>query len=251
MTGTYDLTLVLASYAISVFGSYTALQLAGQITNLRDSVNRLWLLGAAVALGGGAIWSMHFVAMLAYVMPMYVTYDVTLTLLSLIVAVAVTGVGFAMICRKPTLSFSTLLGAGLIMGIGVGSMHYTGMAAMQMEGATSHHDPMIVAISIVIAIVASTAALWIAFHLRKGWQKFVSAFVMGVAVCGMHYTAMTGVSFTHTASTVDSLMGLDSVIFPRDLATYVIVATVGVLSLALVALFAKELNDASNDTSNI
>jgi NO-binding membrane sensor protein with MHYT domain len=242
MNATYDLTLVLASYAISVFGSYTALQLAGQITNLRDSVNRLWLFAAAIALGGGAIWSMHFVAMLAYVMPMPVTYDVTLTLLSMVVAIVVTGVGFAMICRKPTLSFSTLLGAGLIMGIGVGSMHYTGMAAMNMEGATSDHDPMIVAISIVIAIVASTAALWIAFNLRKGWQKFISAFVMGAAVCGMHYTAMTGVSFTHVARTVDYL---DSVIFARDLATYIIVATIAVLSLSLVAVFTKELNEAS------
>src|SRR4051794_31828270 len=104
MNATYDLTLVFASYAISVFGSYTALQLAGQITNLRDPVNRLWLFAAAIALGGGAIWSMHFVAMLAYVMPMPVTYDINLTLLSMVVAIVVTGVGFAMICRKPTLS---------------------------------------------------------------------------------------------------------------------------------------------------
>ncbi|HLQ27199.1 MAG TPA: MHYT domain-containing protein [Acidiferrobacterales bacterium] len=241
MNGTYDLTLVLASYVISVFGSYTALQLAGQITNLRDPVNRLWLLAAAVALGGGGIWSMHFVAMLAYVMPMAVTYDITLTLLSLVVSVAVTGVGFAMVCRKPTLSVSALLGGGLIMGVGVGAMHYTGMAAMRIEG-TAHHDPMIVAVSIVIAIIVSTVALWIAFNLRKGWQKFISAFVMGAAVCGMHYTAMTGFSFTHVARTVDYL---DSVLFTRDLATYIIVATIGVLSLSLVAVFTKELNDAS------
>jgi NO-binding membrane sensor protein with MHYT domain len=242
MHGTYNLTLVLASYAISVFGSYTALQLAGQITNLRDPVNRFWLLAATVALGGGAIWSMHFIAMLAYVMPMPVTYDITLTVLSLVVAVAMTGVGFAMICRKPTLSLSTLLGAGFIMGIGVGAMHYTGMAAMHIEG-TVHHNPVIVAHSVVIAIVASTAALWISFYLRKGWQKFISAFVMGAAVCGMHYTAMTGYSFTHVPSTVDYL---DSVIFSRDLAGYIIVVTFGVLTLALVAVFTKELNKASN-----
>lgn len=234
MKATYDLWLVIASYVISVFGSYTALQLAGQITDLRDSMNKFWLIGAAVALGGGAIWSMHFIAMLAYTMPMPVSYDVMLTLSSLAVAIFVTGIGFFLVTYREV-TIPRLLAAGVIMGAGVAAMHYTGMAAMIMN-AEMQHDPTIVGVALVIAIVASTAALWIAVNLRKGWQKVGAAFVMGAAVCGMHYTAMTGVILSHSTQAV----GLASAIFARDLATYVIMATVAVLSLALVAVFSKE-----------
>lgn len=242
MQTSYDLLLVVVSYAVSVFGSYTALQLAGQITDLRDNLNKIWLVAAAIALGGGAIWSMHFIAMLAYVMPMPVSYDVTLTLASLGVAILVTGIAIYLVTGTEQVPVSRLGGAGLFMGLGVASMHYTGMEAMQMSGATMQHDPMVVGVSVVIAIVASTAALWIALNLRKNWQKIGSAFVMGAAVCGMHYTAMTGVSFSHTGHTVESFA---STIFARDLATYIVVATVAVLSLALIAVFSKELRDAS------
>ncbi len=235
MNATYDLWLVVASYVISVFGSYTALQLAGQINDLRDPMNKFWLVSAAVALGGGAIWSMHFIAMLAYTMPMPVSYDIGLTLASLLAAIAVTGIGFFLVTGRDGVSFTRLVLAGTIMGVGVVAMHYTGMEAMIMA-ADMHHDPMIVAIALVIALVASTVALWIAVNLRKGWQKVGAAFVMGAAVCGMHYTAMTGVTLTHSATAV----GLASAIFARDLATYVIMATVAVLSLALVAVFSKE-----------
>lgn len=235
MQATYDIWLVAASYIISVFGSYTALQLAGQITNLRDPMNKFWLVSAAVALGGGAIWSMHFIAMLAYTMPMPVSYDVTLTLTSLAVAIIVTGIGGYLVTGRQSVGIGRLVLAGTIMGVGVASMHYTGMAAMIMS-ADMQHDPKIVIVALVIAIVASTAALWIATNLRQGWQKVAAAFVMGAAVCGMHYTAMTGVILSHSAQSV----GLASAIFARDLATYVIMATVAVLSLALVAVFSRE-----------
>lgn len=235
MNATYDLWLVVASYVISVFGSYTALQLAGQITDLRDPMNKFWLVSAAVALGGGAIWSMHFIAMLAYTMPMPVSYDITLTLISLLVAILVTGIGGFLVTGRQHVGFGRLVLAGTIMGVGVASMHYTGMAAMIMA-ADMNHDQTIVAVALVIAIVASIAALWISVNLRKGWQKIAAAFVMGAAVCGMHYTAMTGVTLSHSTHTV----ALSSAIFARDLATYVIMATVAVLSLALVAVFSKE-----------
>jgi NO-binding membrane sensor protein with MHYT domain len=237
MNGTFDLTLVAVSYAISVFGSYVGLVLAGQIKDLKNGMDRLWLVGAAVALGGGAIWSMHFIGMLAYRTPFPVTYDATLTLVSMFVAIVFVGFGVYRVIRQSQMKISTLIGAGTITGLGVAAMHYTGMAAMQMAGEV-HHDTTIVAISVVIAIVASIAALWIAFSMRKTWQKVVSAFVMGIAVCGMHYTAMFGFSIAHTDA---QLQMTASTIFVSDLAGYVIVATVAVLSLALIASFAKEL----------
>ena len=214
--------------------------LAGQITDLRNGLDRLWLAFAAVALGGGAIWSMHFIAMIAYQSPIPASYDPVLTAASMLVAILATGTGAYLVIRQRRLRVMTLIGAGVVMGLGVAAMHYTGMAAMEMQG-TMHHDPLVVAISIVIAIVASIAALWIAFTLRKEWQKVVSALVMGIAVCGMHYTAMYGFTVNHSAHAASASA---STIMPNELAGYVIGATVMVFVVALISTFAKELREA-------
>jgi NO-binding membrane sensor protein with MHYT domain len=240
MTGTFDLVLVAVSYAISVFGSYTGLMLAAQITDQRNNMNRLWLVGAAVALGGGAIWSMHFIGMLAYKLPLPVAYDITLTMTSMLVAILFTGIGVFLVIRQQSMHFGRLVGAGVIMGLGVASMHYTGMAAMRVS-AHQHHDPLIVAVSVAIAIVASIAALWIAFTMRQTWQKVISAFVMGLAVCGMHYTAMLGMSFE--SSTETKVIITSSAILVNDLAVYIAVVTVSILSILLVAVFNSGLGE--------
>jgi NO-binding membrane sensor protein with MHYT domain len=190
----YDLQLVGLSYAISVFGAFTALQLAVAIPTAKGSAVWGWLAGAAAAMGGGAIWSMHFIAMLAFRMPMRVSYDVGITLASLLFAILVTGAGLFIVGRGEP-SFARLLGGGTFTGLGVATMHYTGMAAMQMP-ARIDYVPSLFALSLVIAVVASTAALWLCFNLRGNLQRFGSAFVMGVAVCGMHYTGMAATRFT-------------------------------------------------------
>lgn len=241
MQGTYDVILVGLSYVISVFGAYTGLVLVSQFRRANDgSSHWLWLTGAAVALGGGAIWSMHFIAMLAYKMDMAVSYDIALTLVSLLVAIGVTGLGLFLAHRDGRLTIGNLLVGGLLMGVGVASMHYTGMEAMRME-AVMTYDPMMVALSVVIAIVASIAALWLALTLRGGMQQFGAALVMGAAVCGMHYTAMLGTRFAHQESAVsyfsNSFIG-------GDIASYVAAATAGILGLALAAAFGKELSEA-------
>ena len=240
MIPTYDLLLVIVSYIISVFGSYTGLQLVGQIQPQKKDGDMFWLTFAAISLGGGAIWSMHFIAMLAYKLPITVTYDLELTLLSMVVAIIVTGISLAMIVRLPELKISKLLIAGTIMGLGVASMHYMGMMAMQLA-ATMSHSHVIVMLSIAIAIVAATAALWIAFNVQVWWQKLISAFIMGIAVCGMHYTAMVGVTFTPNAGGISAV---ESVIFANELAGYIGFATFIVLMLGLVAVFAKEMKQA-------
>lgn len=242
MRGNHNLMLVALSYVISVFGSYTGLMLLGQIKDLRNGIDRLWLAFAAVALGGGAIWSMHFIAMIAYKSPIPVTYDPVLTVASMVVAVLATGTGAYLVIRRPHLKVTTLIGAGVVMGLGVASMHYTGMEAMKLHG-TMHHDHAIVAISIGIAIVASIAALWIAFTMREAWQQFLSALVMGVAVCGMHYTAMYGFTVAPGAHTMTTLSG--PAIMPAELASHIIAATAVVFVTALLSTFTKELRDAT------
>ena len=133
---------------------------------------------------------MHFVAMLAFIMPIPMSYDTGLTTLSLLVAVFVTGVGFYVISRKSTSPLG-LVFSGVFMGLGIVTMHYTGMAAMRGHVELSY-DRLYVALSIVIAIGASTAALWLAFRTTDLGQKLVAAVLMGLAISGMHYTAMRG-----------------------------------------------------------
>jgi signal transduction histidine kinase len=137
---------------------------------------------------------MHFVGMLAFIMPTPMSYDVGLTVFSLVVAIVVTGVGFYVISR-PSASPLRLVLSGIFMGLGIAGMHYTGMAAMRGHVEVSY-DPILVALSLLIAIGASTAALWLAFQTTRPRQKFVAAVVMGLAVSGMHYTGMRAAIFT-------------------------------------------------------
>ena len=190
----YDPMLVALSYAISVFGAFTALQLAVAIPTAKGTALWWWVIGAAAAMGGGAIWSMHFIAMLAFRMPMRVSYDPGITLASLVLAMGVTGAGLFIVGRGEP-SLVRLLGGGTLTGLGVAAMHYSGMMAMQMPARISY-TPLLFGLSLVIAVVASTVALWLAFNLRGNLQRFGSAFIMGAAVCGMHYTGMAAAHFT-------------------------------------------------------
>jgi NO-binding membrane sensor protein with MHYT domain len=196
----HNYLLVLLSYLVSVLGSYTALQLAIGIPAARSS-NERWraLFGAGAAMGGGAIWAMHFIAMIACQMNLPVTYDLGLTALSALIGIASCTAGLA-IASAGVFTWSRLALAGVFMGSGVAGMHYTGMAAMLMP-AHIQYDMTIVAISVAIAIVASIAALWLAFNMRGWLQLLCSAMVMGVAVCGMHYTAMRAAGFIRIEET--------------------------------------------------
>jgi NO-binding membrane sensor protein with MHYT domain len=193
ITGTHNPYLVVLSILIACFASYTALDLAGHMETARGLARRVWLLAAAITMGGG-IWSMHFVAMLAFIMPIPMSYDIGLTALSLVVAIFVTGVGFYVISRRRPSPLRLVL-SGIFMGLGIAAMHYTGMAAMRGHAELSY-DRLFVALSLVIAIVASTAALWLAFRTSDLGQKLVGAVVMGLAISGMHYTGMKAAIFT-------------------------------------------------------
>ena len=191
-SGTYDATLVILSVAIAVGASYTALDLAGRVGAAVGWARRVWLATAAVAMGGG-IWAMHFVAMLAFSLPVPAAYDPGLTLLSFAVAVIVTGVGFAVIGRG---AGAVRIGlAGLLMGLGIAAMHYTGMAAMRLPGRVAY-DPLLVAASVLIAVGASVAALRLAARPAAAVRgQVLAACAMGMAIAGMHYTGMHAASF--------------------------------------------------------
>ncbi len=192
VTGTHDPYLVALSILVASFASYTALDLGGHVAAARGLARRAWLVAAAITMGGG-IWSMHFIGMLAFVMPIPMSYDIRLTTLSLLVAIFVTGGGFYVISRQSASPLRLVL-SGIFMGLGIAAMHYTGMAAMRGHAELSY-DPLFVALSLVIAIGASTTALWLAFRTTDLWQKLAAAVVMGLAISGMHYTAMRAAIF--------------------------------------------------------
>lgn len=182
----FDLTFVGLSFLFSVLGSGTAL-LAIAVARRKQGGRRLaWTAMSGVLLGGVAIWSMHFIGMLAYQPGMPIGYQTSWTLLSAVPAIIGTAVGVGLVVGKS--SVGRLLTGGVLVGAAVGAMHYSGMTAMRMPMAVGYSMP-VVAVSLVIAVVAATAALWIALNI-SGALRAVAAVVMGVAVCGMHYTGM-------------------------------------------------------------
>lgn len=195
MQTNYNELLLLCSYLISVAGSFMALLAARQAINSKTRSQKLAvMLSAAVALGGVGIWAMHFVAMLALsIGDIPVSYDAGLTLGSMALAIGITYVGFCAIANGNP-SPLRLLAVGFIMGSGITAMHYTGMFAIRLK-ADVIWNQQIVLLSYIIAVAASVVALWLASNLTQKWQMVISAAVMGVAVCGMHYTGMVAATF--------------------------------------------------------
>jgi NO-binding membrane sensor protein with MHYT domain len=200
MFGYYSPSLVTLSIAIAILASYTALDLANRVkegaSNHRKSW--AWLVAGALSMGIG-IWSMHFIGMLAFHLPTAVAYDLPITALSLVIAIGVSTVALA-VFRQPELRVKNVLACAFLMGIGIAAMHYTGMIAMRMSPPIAY-DPVLFVASVLIAILASAAALWIAFMLRKSFArlaivaKLAGAGVMGLAIAGMHYTGMAAARF--------------------------------------------------------
>ena len=189
----YNPLIVALSIVIAVFASYTALDLGSRVRHAARDKRWAWLTGASLAMGGG-IWSMHFIGMLAFELGRPAAYDLGTTILSLVIAIVFTGTGFLLVGRHDSKRRDVLIG-GPLMGLGVAAMHYTGMAAMRTPANMAYSVP-IVCLSVVIAITAATAALWLSFRQHSVWQKLVAANVMGVAVAGMHYTGMAAATFS-------------------------------------------------------
>jgi PAS domain S-box-containing protein len=242
LLGSYDLRLVVLSIAIAIVASYTALDLAGRVAATQGDTRLAWLVSGAVAMGTG-VWSMHFIGMLAFCLPVTVHYSIPLMLISVLPAVLAFGVVLFLISLEEMGAFR-LIGGSLLMGSGIGTMHYVGMAAVQVSSAQLHYNIWRVAGSIGVAIAVSLAALTMIFHLRQetlpGWtrKKLGAAIVMGAAVPMMHYTGMGAVSLTSNATTHTHLSGeLLATADSTLIAVAVSLGTLIVLSLALLSCF--------------
>ncbi len=232
LEGYYDTFLVLISILVAMLASYTALTLAGRVSNVPRKQAAWWVAGGAFAMGTG-IWSMHFIGMLAFRIPIPLGYDLGITLLSWILPIAVSALALWQI-GQPHVSMQRLLVSSLLLGVGINAMHYVGMAAMRMHPGIIY-DYGLVLLSLAIAVGAATISLWIAFRLRHNgprvWlQRAVAAAVMGGAIAGMHYTGMAAASFpvNSVCLATSSRFGLDG------LAIMVMLATLAVLTVALL-----------------
>src|SRR5467141_3284928 len=198
LIGSYNYPLVALSVLIAIFASYAALDLAGRVTAASGRTRAVWLLGGAGAMGTG-IWSMHYIGMLAFILPIPVAYDWPTVLLSLFAAILASVVALGVVSRQKMGWFRALAGS-VLMGAGIASMHYIGMAAMRLP-AICQFNSFLVFLSVMFAVLISLAALWITFHFRDektgiGWEKLAGAVVMGGAIPVMHYTGMAAASFT-------------------------------------------------------
>lgn len=247
--GHYNWFLVALSYVIAVLASYVALEIAGYLRK-PNSKSIPWLtFGGAFAMGAG-IFSMHFIGMLAFIMPMQISYDLSLTLLSLIIPIVASA--FALfIIKEQNITFKRLITSGTIFGLAIVSMHYTGMAAM--TEVQIRYLPGLFFLSILIAITASLAALWFMLLCDKATGKsqllliIMSALVMGAAICGMHYMGMAAAVFTpienipllqKTPSFLISPIGLAALIaIIASLIMIIVLVTTGFKHSILLKLF--------------
>lgn len=233
LVGSHDNALVALSILIAVAASYTALDLAGRMARSRGPMRNGWLAAAALVLGGG-IWAMHFIAMLALHIALPVSYDAFLTVVSLLLAIAATGLALYA-AGHISMGRGGILLSGIFMGLGIVGMHYTGMAAMHMPGVMTH-DALYVGGATVLAIVASTVAIWLAFHRHSSTQRAIAALALGFGIAGMHYVAMMGVTVTgHEGAHASVLETGDNV------------GLVAVVTAATFAIFAAMLLAASYD----
>ena len=223
LIGSYNYALVALSVSIAMFASYAALDLAGRVTAAGGWTRAVWLLGGASAMGTG-IWSMHYIGMLAFILPIPVAYHWPTVLLSLFAAIVASVIALYVVSRQ-RMRASRAAAGSVLMGAGIASMHYIGMAAMRLP-AVCRFNFFLVVLSVVFAILISLTALWISFHFRDekpgiGRGKLAGAVVMGAAIPVMHYTGMAAASFT--ASSI-----------PADLHHAVSISALGTAGIAVV-----------------
>ncbi|MEH2424151.1 MAG: MHYT domain-containing protein [Nostoc sp.] len=227
--GIYDIRLVLFSVAIAILTAYTTLDLAIRVTDAKSQQRWPWLLGGAIAMGIG-IWAMHFIAMLAFSLPISINYDWLTVLISVLPAILASGLALYLV-SQPEFGILRLLSGSVLMGVGISAMHYIGMAAIRLPAKMSY-DLSVVALSIAIAILISLAALWVGFNLRANstvtgsFLRIGSAIIMGVAIPSMHYTGMMATHFS-----VVELVKFSAV---DTAATYWMAAIIGLFTLLLL-----------------
>ncbi|MDW3567722.1 putative bifunctional diguanylate cyclase/phosphodiesterase [Enterobacter asburiae] len=244
----WDPVLIAISYLVAFIASFVALDSAGKIPLSSRKAALFWRIAGGVTLGIG-IWSMHFIGMLSMQMPMMMSYDLWLTLASLGVAVVASATALNIAVAGKKLSPFRLIFATAILSAGVVSMHYIGMAALMLDGSIIW-DRRLVGLSVVIAVVASGTALWLAFRLRdkrKGVfiDRIIAAFVMAAAICAMHYTGMSAAQFQEMAHTLPGGIG------ELGLSIWVSVTTLCLLGVMLIISLIDSHRRTSRLTDNL
>ncbi|MDQ6423114.1 MHYT domain-containing protein [Paenibacillus sp. LHD-117] len=236
--GTYDLILVIFSYIVAAVASYTVLDLVNRIGTTEGRNRWMWLLMGACAMGMG-IWSMHFVGMLAFSLPVPVAYHIPTVVLSVVVAIAASIAALHIVGRRqPTIR--RILTGGVLLAAGIVAMHYIGMSAMMID---IRYNPGYVALSVVIAIVAAITALWLSFYFRRdgagerGYhtKKIASGLIMGAAVAGMHYVGMYAAHFD--VGEISELAGSGLILDQKRLAYFISGGTLFTLGLSLIGIY--------------
>ncbi|MFC5291031.1 MHYT domain-containing protein [Actinokineospora guangxiensis] len=221
------------AYALSCLGCALGLLSMQRARLHRGGARWSWIALGAVSIGGTGIWVMHFVAMLGFsVSGTVVRYDVIVTLISLVVAVGIVWLGLSAVVFSRS-GWGSLVGAGFITGSGVATMHYLGISAMNMHAEVSY-DLLLLVLSIVIAVIASTAALWAALNIIGIVATIGAALVMGLAVSGMHYTGMAAMHVNVVGGTAQALHGVEAYDFFVPLT--LVIAVVTALTLLGVAV---------------
>jgi NO-binding membrane sensor protein with MHYT domain len=235
----FDMTWVAISFIVSVIGAYTALWVAPSVAGERSGQVNWFNAGlSGLALGGVGIWSMHFLGMLAYEVPTAVGYRIFELVVSLVAAVIVSALAIGYMAARP-FAWKRLLVAGPLAGVGVTVMHYLGMYGMRFGGYFDWAWS-IVGLSIAIAVVAATAALWLAFHARRRAHRAAASLVMGVAVCTMHYTGMAAASVVCTTANRRAFM--PDLLRPSDLGAAITVVAIGIALMVASDVFLQRLN---------
>jgi len=204
LAGSYNYGEVALSILIAILGSFTALDLGERVTFARGGFRLAWLIGGGVAMGIGT-WSMHYVGMLAFRLPISVQYDWPTSLLSLMPGIFASGIALLVISR-PIMGWLHALGGSLFMGGGISALHYTAMASMRLQ-AMCHYSPALVTLSVALAIAFSLLSLWRTFRFRvevdRKLRKIASALLLGAAISVMHYAGMAAVSYTRSSKLPD------------------------------------------------
>jgi NO-binding membrane sensor protein with MHYT domain len=223
-------------YVMSCVGSFLGLRCVTRARAYDGIARARWLGLAAVSIGATGIWAMHFIAMLGFTVPgQQILYNVPMTIASMLVAVAVVGVGLFIVGFGDG-GWPRLVAGGVIIGVGVAAMHYLGMAAMSMQGSMSYNVPLVV-LSVLIAIVAGTAALWAGTQVNTLGATVGAALIMGVAVSGMHYTGMAALHIdpgplssmaVAVASGMSTVSGTTAAVFLIPLLLVISIATFAV-----------------------
>ncbi len=232
----YQPVYVALSFLFAAVGSFAALTAATRIKQADGSFSKANTLTAGLALGGIGVWTMHFVGMLALKLDVASSYAMVETSVSLIAAILAASLALGFVARAPE-RLGRMLGAGALLGMSVVVMHYLGMHGMKIGGYIQW-DYAVVAASIVIAVVAATAALWLAFHTAALLKRFGAALVMAVAVCAMHYTGMAAAEFVCTTPNRNAIPQGFGYVSSLGISSLVIIAALSmVLLLALSLLF--------------